>query len=437
VRNTFESASQLVGRTLTAQSRQQILIDLAKAKTLPEALARLRDSMRSHTFRLGTERLDLGPTIRMLDSKTREDGFHILQDWDGKAEKLNEEIIPVDVLNFLLSRTERCRIGDSGREVLAILLEYYFIYVLALLALRAWDHGSPSDNFERLNQLLNTLKEPGGSGQKFAANVETLILIATSHFEPDIKAFERLLAKVRTLFDAQRLNISLAHAAILGSHLRHGFQDLYNKDLVLMRDDNEPDYPWLCFSLVTLIRAYARLRDQGIHGEERERIVEALLNGLSPDPRAFVRKSPPVLAASEAEHSEFVELFSRYRDDLFTEFGRHRPSQETYSPLSFNFNFPHNLLKGVVISALLRGKHWDLNVNDLLTGNPPGDRKNDSKILLAQTLMGYARSSPDRIRGRAVPVITYDPSSGLRSFVKTLTIVDEAFHIRSSRSNQT
>src|SRR5207249_4064857 len=81
-------------------------------------------------FSFGTEQLDLGPTIRMLDSKTREDGFHVLQDWDGKAEKLNDEIIPVDVLNFLLSRTERRRIGDSEREVLAILLEYYFIYVL-------------------------------------------------------------------------------------------------------------------------------------------------------------------------------------------------------------------------------------------------------------------------------------------------------------------
>ena len=150
-----------------------------------------------------------------------------------------------------------------------------------------------------------------------------------------------------------------------------------------------------------------------------------------------MRKPPRALAASEEEHSEFVELFSRYGDDLFTEFGRHRPSQETYSPLSFNFNFPHNLLKGIVIDALLRGKHWDLSVNDLLTGIPPGGRKSDSKVLLAQTLMAYARSSPDRIRGRDVPVITYDPSSGLRSFAKTLSILDETRRSRNSRLNQT
>src|SRR5437667_283546 len=83
-----------------------------------------------------------------------------------------------------------------------------------ILALRAWDHGSPSDNFCRLNDLLNMLKEPGGSGQQFAGNAETLILIATSHFGPDIKAYERLLTKVRTLSEGQRLNIALAHAAI-------------------------------------------------------------------------------------------------------------------------------------------------------------------------------------------------------------------------------
>ena len=36
--------------------------------------------------------------------------------------------------------------------------------------------------------------------------------------------------------------------------------------------------------------------------------------------------------------------------------------------------------------------------------------------LLATTLMGYARSNPDRIRGRLMPVIVYDPQSGRRAF---------------------
>jgi hypothetical protein len=153
--------------------------------------------------------------------------------------------------------------------------------------------------------------------------------------------------------------------------------------------------------------------------------VEALLNGLSADARAFVGKPPAALAACEAEHSEFVELFNRYRQDLFEAFERHRPSYETYSPISFNFNFPHNLLKAVVVDALVRAAPWDLTLNDLLTGIPRGEKIGELRVTLAETLMGYARSSPDRIRGRAVPVITYDPASGLRSFAKTLHIITE------------
>jgi hypothetical protein len=423
---SFDAVCLLLETALTGETRQKILADISKSRGLREALARLRDGMRSHIFKAGGDQLDLRKTVKTFDNRTRQDGFHVLQDWDGKAERLNEEIIPVDVLHYFMSQSEPRSIGDSERQVLAILLDYYLVYVLAVLALRAWDEGSANSNFDKLNHLVQELQGPHGSGQKFAENAETLIFIATSHFEPDIKAYERLLAKVRTLDDSHRLNIALVHAAILGSHLRHGFQDLYNKDLALMREDNGPDYPWLCFSLATLMRVYARMHDEGVHGPERERVVEALLNGLSPDARAFVGRLPAALAACEAEHSEFVKLFNRYRQDLFEAFERHRPSNETYSPISFNFNFPHNLLKAVVVDALVRAAPWDLTLNDLLTGIPRGERISKLRVTLAETLMGYARSSPDRIRGRLVPVITYDPASGLRNFAKTLHIIKEA-----------
>ena len=39
-----------------------------------------------------------------------------------------------------------------------------------------------------------------------------------------------------------------------------------------------------------------------------------------------------------------------------------------------------------------------------------------SQQLLATTLMGYARSNPDRIRGQLMPVIVYDPQAGRRAF---------------------
>ena len=57
--------------------------------------------------------------------------------------------------------------------------------------------------------------------------------------------------------------------------------------------------------------------------------------------------------------------------------------------------------------------------NDLLTGFPE-DGSGVANETLARTLMSYARSSPDRIRGRWVPVIVYDPRKGRRAYTETI-----------------
>jgi len=218
-----------------------------------------------------------------------------------------------------------------------------------------------------------------------------------------------------------RTNIALVHAASLGCHLRFGFEATCGRDTVALRDDNTTDYPWLCFALATLMSEYVRADETGarsvVQGVEREAIVEALLNGLTPDARAFVGDHPPAsLAACAAERAEFARLFHRHRPALLEEFERHRPTDHAYSPMCFSFNFSHNVLKGTVIDALLWGDVWDLTFNDLLAGSPPGEPKGETKGTLATTLMGYARSSPDRIRGRLMPVISYDPQAGRQAF---------------------
>ena len=50
--------------------------------------------MRVNVFQTSSGQVSLERTIRALDKRTREDGFHVLIDWDGKAEKFNEETIP-------------------------------------------------------------------------------------------------------------------------------------------------------------------------------------------------------------------------------------------------------------------------------------------------------------------------------------------------------
>ena len=47
------------------------------------------------------------------------------------------------------------------------------------------------------------------------------------------------------------------------------------------------------------------------------------------------------------------------------------------------------------------------------------------KEMLANTLMTYARLNPDRIRGRLMPVIVYDPGAGRQAFGTTMRRIKE------------
>src|SRR5262249_50721354 len=148
--------------------------------------------------------------------------------------------------------------------------------------------------------------------------------------------------------------------------------------------------------------------------------VEAMLNGLSADARAFVGAPPAILRACEAERADFAQRFRARQDTLLEAFERYRPSEQRYSPLSFFFNFSHNVVKGSVVDALLRGEPWTVSFDDLLTGLPLDDARSSAKELLANTLMTYARLNPDRIRGQLMPVIVYDPGAGRQAFGTTM-----------------
>ncbi len=297
--------------------------------------------------------------------------------------------------------------------------------MLALLSLRAWDEGSADKNFDRLTRLLGALHGPNGSGHYFVSNAETLILVATAHFEYDVGAYDRLIAKVGTLNLEHRTRNALAHAAILGSHLRFGFETNYERDIIKMRIDNVPDYPQVLSALTTLMEAYTDLREAGTEGDARDTIVEGLLNGLSTDPRAFVGAPPLSLEPYEDMLASFHERFSEHRDDLLEAFEEQRPSADTYSPVALYFNFPHNVLKAIVVDALLREEPSPLTLNDLLTGIPRDEATFEARVTLARTLMSYARSSPDTIAGRLRPVIIYDSRKGHRDFVNTIRKITE------------
>jgi hypothetical protein len=419
---SFDAACSLIETILAGDARRLLAADLATARDFRSALERLRDSMRSHAWRAGAQTIALGRLVKEFDADTRRDGFHVLNDWDGKADRVNEDTIPVDVLNYLIALRGSQAPDAAG---LAILVDYYFANLLALCSLRIWDDGDADVNLDRLNALLQTLQGPDGSGQRFADDAETLILIATSHFEVVEVGYEKLLARVRTLNRVHQRNIAIGHAVSMGSHLRFGFEATYARDTVVMRDDNVADYPWLCFALATVMREYADTRGQApllqsSSAKGSDPLCEALVNGLSSDPRAFIGQAPASLSAAEADRSLFASLFAAHREELLDAFERFRPRDDAYSPLSFFFNFSHNVLKGTVVDALLRGRAWDVSFNALLTSFPTVDAISARKTSLATTLMGYARRNPDRIRGRLMPVIVYDPSTGREAFTAGL-----------------
>jgi len=421
---TFDSACSLVESALTGGVRQEIVSVAGAASDARTALARVRDQMRSHRWVAGTTRLAIDAVVRDYDERARRDGLHVLHDWDGKADHINAETIAVDVATYIVDRAET---EPPDPRALAILVDYYFLYILALLAVHVWDEGDADANFDRLSGLLDRLQGPDGSGERFIGNVETLLVIAGSHFERDEQVYDALLARVRGLSLPRRRQIAMAHAASLGSHLRFGIEATYNRDFGFMRDDNGVDYTWLCFSLSTLIDAWLEAR--AAHAAEAEAaIAETIANGLSTDAGAFLdARTPSVLAGCDLERRGFRERVGGHVTALTDAFAPSRPVDGAYSPLALFFNFSQNVLKGAVVDASLWGDPRRISLNDLFTSLPRDPDTDQRKLRLLHTLMGFARANPDRIRGQLMPVIVYDVVAGRRAFGAMTRAIQGAF----------
>ncbi len=257
--SSFTDACALIEQLVTGTVRQTMAVALADAPTLGASLGRLRDHFSANAFDVDGRFVSLDRVIRAFDRATRSEGFHVLHDWDGKSDRVNENSIPVDVLDYIV-RLRGDDPPDAGTA--ALLLDYYLVHVLELFSLRAWDAGDADANLDRIGVLLQALQGPAGSGQRFADDVETLILLATSHFELHERGYHLLLDRVRAVNQDRQVRIAIGHAASMGSHLRFGFEASYARDTVFMRDDNVADYPWLCFALLVLVRELDRSRDE-------------------------------------------------------------------------------------------------------------------------------------------------------------------------------
>lgn len=420
---TFDEASERLEAVLRGSTRGEILDALLSegGPSSDGALARLRRAMHTHTFPVaaGKEKtVNLRRVVDALDARTRREGLHVLQGWDYIAHRFPDEIAPV----LLLDYCERAGVANDERRSLAVLLDQYFLTLLSLLAVRSWDDGDANANLDRVTALLRELGGPSGCGHRFIDDVETLLLLAVSYFHPEERGYDSILERVRTLDAGHQLRFALPCAAIMASHLRWGLRFMYRRDVELMRKDNEVDYRWLLFALLTLMRAYSRVGAGATRDSERERAVEGLLNGLSADAWAFVEKAPGFLRVLQREHDEFRELFEQRRADLLEDFERQRPEPAAYSPLSFATNFLSNAAVAMVVVALSDEERYP-SLDALFTRERGDGSAAGSAERLAQKLMDYSVANAERVVGSTAPLIVVDRLDGAHCFNNVVRVV--------------
>ena len=184
----FAETCSLIGDVIAA--RPAITAHAVAGRNLEHALLRLREGMRTHVWHVAGRPIDLSQAVAHYDTRTRAEGLHALNDWDGVADAVNVNTIAVDVLDFVI----RQRGGEAPHlTTVAVLLDYYLMYLLALLSLRVWDDGAADENLRRLETLLADVQGPGGSGQRFCDDAEALMLVATAHYELHERGYDVLL----------------------------------------------------------------------------------------------------------------------------------------------------------------------------------------------------------------------------------------------------
>jgi hypothetical protein len=407
-----------VEQALRGDTRRRIVSEVTRSGGRTEWFERLRTMMSGHRFLFGADALDLARSVRKADARTRDEGFRVLHAWDFQSHTFTKSMVPVLILDFVERVWEGGGIEEGvqdERASVAIALDFYFLSLLTLCAMRVWDAEDADDALDRISAALNLLQGEGGSGHPFVANAHTLLIYALSQFHPDEHAYDRVIEKVGGLRRDHQLAFAVVSAAVLSAHLRWGFWLMYDRDVVRMRDDNVGDYPWLQYTVLTLARAFADSVEAGEEPSDRRDVTQALMQGLAADPWAFTGSVPAALADYAAEQEEIHRLLVRHGARLLEEMRLQAPDKRQYAPLALHFNFPHNTLVAMVTLSLLEGRPQELTLNALFE-RARDEADSQARESLARDLMLFSRGSPDRLGYRGAMLVAYDPLSGMRSF---------------------
>ncbi|MEZ4425675.1 MAG: hypothetical protein R3E98_19935 [Gemmatimonadota bacterium] len=410
-------AHALLAEVLRGSTRREILDAVTSRAGLVDSIERLARAMREHRFPTSGPPLLLRGLVHALDRSCRSEGLHLLHVWDFAAQRRPQEIAPVLLAGYC---AEQGMPGAPERHVLSLLLDHYFLLVLSLLAVRAWDAEDPNAALDAITRLVRDLQGPQGSGHRVMDDAESLLLTAASYYHPELEGYVALLERVRTLDPEHQLRTAIPCAAIMGSHLRWGFRFMYGRDVGRMRDDNDIDYPWLQFSVLPPLRALVQRPEADWGPGQRSRTALALLGALSADPWAFTGAVPAVLVDHAAEHEEVRTLLREHHPALRDLFELVRPTATAYSPLSFGCNFLRNAVVASVVQSMGSTERRP-SLSTVLLGEageeiapPPG-----ATAQVAHELMRFA-SVPHRLGAHGAPLIVYDPRDAPRRWDMTL-----------------
>jgi len=417
----FADAADRLTAALGGPARRQAIDALMDGAAPADAFAGLRTAMRRHTFVTAAGTISLRRIVDALDARTRREGLHVLHGWDFVAQRRPDDITPV----LLLDYCERLGVpADRTREMLAVLLDQYFLALLSLLVVRAWDDGDANANLDRVSALIGLLQGGEGSGHRTVDDAETLILLAVAYYHPEEVAYDQMLDRITALDQAHALRFAIPCASVFGSHLRWGLRFMYRNDVGLMRDDNVVDYPWVLFTLDTLMREYVAQRGSP-RTPDRDRVVVALLDALSADPWAFDGAVPACLAPYAARHAEFRALLDAHRDALLSDFEAFRPTARAYAPIGFECNFLSNAVVAMVATASGEsGPGEPLNALFSVDSRARDSLTDSPAYRLAARLMDYATGDPARLAKGGAPLIVYDQHDATHFFnvvVQTLS----------------
>src|SRR5688572_18789632 len=123
----FDRACAALETALDGPLRGAVAGAAGRQPTMARAVAYLVERMRAHAWRAGDVDIGLRDVVEDLDRATRREGFHVLHDWNGKADAVTENTIAIDAAEYASGL-----IGDRpvGGDALALALDYYFLYLL-------------------------------------------------------------------------------------------------------------------------------------------------------------------------------------------------------------------------------------------------------------------------------------------------------------------